>query len=64
MTFVYGNEDGISYPLTPAALIYGRNIATTPNARQFKVISTNKFFIRTTEVPQTAFTSVYRSMKK
>ena len=40
MTYVYGDEDGISYPLTPAALIYGRNIATTPNARQFEVVST------------------------
>ena len=45
ITYVYDDEEGISYPLTPAALIYGRNIATTPNSRQFEFISTNQSLI-------------------
>lgn len=28
LTYVYDDEEAISYPLTPTALIYGRNIAT------------------------------------
>ena len=46
ITYVCDDEEGISYPLTPAALIYGRNIATTPNSRQFEVISTNQSLTR------------------
>ncbi len=46
MTYVYDHDEGISYPLTPATLIYGRNITTTPNDKQFEVVSTNQSLTR------------------
>ena len=42
LTYVYDDEQGISYPLTPSLLIYGRTIATTSNDKQFEIISTNQ----------------------
>ena len=46
LTYVYDDEQGISYPLTPSALIYGRTIATTPNDKQLEIISTNQSLTR------------------
>ncbi|KAL9978596.1 hypothetical protein ACROYT_G016131 [Oculina patagonica] len=42
LTYVYDDEESISYPLTPSDLIYGRRIASTPNAAHYDVISTNQ----------------------
>ena len=42
ITYVYDDKEGISSPLTPSQLIYGRQIELTPNARQFAIISTNQ----------------------
>ena len=42
LTYVYDDENGITYPLTPSDLIYGRQLSTSPNSRHFDVISTNK----------------------
>lgn len=33
LTYIYDDEEGLSYPLTPADLIYGRQIATMPHQR-------------------------------
>ena len=41
LTYVYDDEEGISYPLTPSHLISGRRIASTPSDRQFEIVSTN-----------------------
>ena len=41
LTCVEDDLDGITYPLTPSHLIYGRRIANTPNAGHFEVISTH-----------------------
>ena len=41
LTYVYDDEESISYPLTPSQLIYGRRITSTPNAAHYEVISTN-----------------------
>ena len=41
LTYVYDDVEGISYPLTPSQLIYGRQISLTPNDRQFDIVSTN-----------------------
>ena len=46
LTYVYDDERGISHPLTPAALIYGRTVATTPNDKQFEIISTSQALTR------------------
>ena len=42
LTYIYDDEEGVSYPLTPASLIYGRRITTTPNESQYEIVSTNK----------------------
>ena len=40
LTYIYDDEEEFSYPLTPADLIYGRQIATMPHQRHCNVIST------------------------
>ena len=40
LTYIYDDEEGLSYPPSPADLIYGRQIATMPNHRHCNVIST------------------------
>lgn len=40
LTYIYDDEEGLSYPLTLADLIYGRQIATMPHQRHCNVIST------------------------
>ena len=39
LTYIYDDEEGLWYPLTPADLIYGRQIATMPHQRHCNVIS-------------------------
>ena len=42
ITYVYDDEESISYPLTPSDLICGRRITSTPNASHYEIISTNQ----------------------
>lgn len=46
MTYVYDDNESVSYPLTPSHLIYGRKITSTPNSSHFEVISTNNVLTR------------------
>lgn len=46
LTYVYDDQEGISYALTPAHLVYGRRLATTPNASHLEVCSTHKTLTR------------------
>jgi hypothetical protein len=46
LTYVYDDNEGVSFPLTPSCLIYGRRIATTPNDSQFEISSTNQSLTR------------------
>ena len=46
LTYVYDDQEGVSYALTPAHLIYGRQLATSPNASHFEIVSTNKTLTR------------------
>ncbi|XP_028413524.1 uncharacterized protein LOC114536361 [Dendronephthya gigantea] len=46
LTYIYDDEQGVSYPLTPASLIYGRRISTAPNDSQHEIMSTNKSLTR------------------
>ena len=46
LTYIYDDEDGISYPFTPADLIYGRQIAVTSCQRHCNIISTFKTLMR------------------
>ena len=40
LTYLYDDKDGLSYPLTPADLIYRRQIVRNPSHRQEDIIST------------------------
>ena len=40
LTYMYDDENGISYPLTPASLIYGRRISHATNEAHTDVTST------------------------
>ena len=46
ITYMYDDENSISYPLTPSDLIYGRRISSTPNSAHYEVISTYKSLTR------------------
>ena len=46
ITYVYDDEESISYPLTPSDLIYGRRITCTPNASHYEIVSTNESLTR------------------
>ena len=46
LTYVHDDNEGVSYALTPADLIYGRRVATTPSGRQFDITNTNKTLTR------------------
>ena len=46
LTYVYDDTEGLSYALTPADLIYGHRVVTSPGGRQFDVTSTAKTLTR------------------
>ena len=46
LTYIYDDKQGVSFPLTPPSLIYGRRIATTPNESQYEIVSMNKSLMR------------------
>ena len=39
---MHDDSEGASHALTPADLIYGCRVATTPNGQPFDITSTNK----------------------
>ena len=41
ITYVYDDEESLSYPLTPSQLINGRQITPMPNKGNFEIMSTN-----------------------
>ena len=42
LTYLYGDDEGASYAVTPADLIYGHRIVSTSNNQQYEVVSTAK----------------------
>ena len=40
LTFIYDDEEGLSYALTPSHLIYGRQISSHLNHRHYEIVST------------------------
>ena len=40
LTYVYDDEESVSYPLTPSDLIYGRRITMNPNSQHYETMST------------------------
>ena len=53
ITYVYDDENHVSYPLTPAALIYGRRISQAVNESHAEMKSTNQSL--TLDKPNTIF---------
>ena len=41
LTFVYDDQEGVSFALTPSHLIYGRRITSAPNPTHFEIMSTH-----------------------
>ena len=46
ITYLYDDANSISYPLTPADLIYGRRVTSTPNGAHHEIISTHQSLTR------------------
>ena len=46
LTFIYDDQEGLSYALTPDHLIYGYRLASSPSAGHFEVVSTNKLLTK------------------
>jgi len=46
MTYVYGDTNSISYPLSPSDLVYGRRVTLTPNSAHHEIISTYQSLTR------------------
>ena len=42
LTYIYDDDNGISYTLTPSDLIYGRRTSLNPSGRHFDVVSTSQ----------------------
>ena len=42
ITYVYDDTDGVTYPLTPSHLLYGRTVTLQPNDKHFEIVSTNQ----------------------
>ena len=42
LTYLYDDENGISYPLTPASSIYGRRVSQAVNETHIDIVSTNR----------------------
>ena len=42
LTYIYYDEEGVNYPLTPSQLINGRNLAMLPNDGHYEIVSTHE----------------------
>ena len=42
LTYIYDDQDGVSYPLTPSQLINGRNLSLLPNDYHYEIVSTHE----------------------
>ena len=41
ITYVYDDEESVSYALSPSQLIYGRRLGSSPNSQHYEIVSTN-----------------------
>lgn len=46
LTYIYGDDQSVSHPLTPSHLINGRKISLLPNDEHFEIISTHNTLTR------------------
>ena len=64
LTYMHDDNEGLSQALTPASLIYGRRLATTPGSRQFEVISTCKALTKRAKHQQQALNCFIRQWQR
>jgi len=64
LTYVYDDQEGISYALTSAYLIYGCRLATTPNASHLEVYSTHKTLTKRSRNQQHLLTQLINCWRK
>ena len=46
LTYVFDDGEGVSYPITPSQLSYGRNVMLTPNDSHLEVVSTQELLTK------------------
>ena len=64
LAYVYDEEKGVSYPLTPSRLVYGRQISLTPSGRQFDIIKTNQALTKRAKKSESFTTTIHKAMQK
>ena len=64
LTYVYDNEESISYPLTPSDLIYGRRVTATQNSQHFEITSTYDSLTKRLKTSYTSIGTIHLSMEK
>ena len=64
ITYVYDDEESVSYPLTPSDLIYGRRINSTPNGSHYEIHSTYRTLTRKLKHHRNLLTQVTSRWKK
>ena len=46
ITYVYDDDESLSYPLTPSQLVNGRRITPMPNNEHFEIVNTNRILTK------------------
>lgn len=64
LTYIYDDKNGITQPLTPSDLIYGRQIGRTPSQRQSEIISTYQSLTRRAKYHYRLLEGVVQRWKK
>ena len=52
ITYVYDNEESLSYPLTPSQLINGRQITPMPSSEHYEIMSTSNVLTKRANNPR------------
>ena len=64
LTFVYDDNEGVSYALTPSHLLYGRRMAVSPCAGHYEVVSTNAALTRRSRNHKHVLNQIINSWRK
>ena len=65
LTYIYDDVEGVSYPISPSHLVYGRRITNRPNDETFEVSSTHDTLVRRSKQQRrtlSRFLSIWRKM--
>jgi len=46
LTYVFDDGEGVSYPITPSQLLYGRHVMLTPNDSHLEVVITQELLTK------------------